>query len=1024
MNDTGHMVLSTTNHKNMRIKQVLITFFLFLGLYNVQLIAQKNEIRIFQDKNFSAMPEYNADDVAKLFKSQAYSFSTINHRQLEKLEYPETRLLLLPYLKGNFSATALQAMIRFHEDGGGLFFIGDLPNKDKWYPLRNMQSPEFHLTRAGGGIRVEGLTEEGKKILKKIPSLDFFKNRTISSIRVTAYPPDITHNLIQNNSDAWALYPVIAVERKCDKFFGARLGVLGSNGGEPRENVDGAYHMEWEWDPGMLSRDWIGCDTLILNLAKWIYNTPDLAGSIDLIPVHKGKSGDKIILRFRNLSSEDIILKNIVLKDVQNSTMLLRLEELIIPGGSVISAAELDSPKNFGYFNYVLNGELNGEIVEFASAKEYVIPDDAADFQGYGYSTYWAFQKPEISEPFKYFTRQMKGMGLQYVRANIPWEDVEPEPGIYDWRIPTEMLEFAEEVDLPLAFWMFATTRGSGLGDGGVPWWSLKEPAIDRDGNKGFHPTLWSPFYRKHYFGMIDEFTKQFASSDYLMKFVLDFGNSDFPYGYNYYVNPPHLFDYSAYEKEAFSRYLRNNLDFTLPEVSLLYKKTFEDWNEVSVPYIEEVDAWRIYLNFRRWSVQNGMQTVAEICKKNAPEKLPKDLPGHGLGSISDLSASWYDVKARHWNEEKKFDHKYTELHNSGQEWGGEPWQVGGTYKEFDDALYGSLRYNSNYFSIPAPDISADQEGIAKVGFIRRTIMGAEQTPAEIAILDMIKWNDYQSSALVGARMDQRVDLLGQAHRFDFSCYKLLVLPNDELRSSIGTVTTGGSILPIDEQWYWLLRESVEKGLTIVVFPNTCLEGRTPIPLSFLREVMQINDVEYGERELRKVIYSGKFGGGSVEGKAVSVKASGEVLLKDDNGEAVLVRREFGKGAILLAGWDNQEDSFDGKLNYFEQENIGNHTLIRLASSMDLMPKEIVSEQLNILKALVRRNNKEYLLLYSHVKDNLEQEFKVKLHSPSSEAYDLATGELFPVKDLGKGWYSINLSIYPRVGRYLSFHDR
>ena len=79
--------------------------------------------------------------------------STINHLQLEDISFPETKVLILPYVKGNFSDEALQGMIRFHEEGGALFFIGDLPNKDKWSPLRNMQSSDFYLTRGGGSIR-------------------------------------------------------------------------------------------------------------------------------------------------------------------------------------------------------------------------------------------------------------------------------------------------------------------------------------------------------------------------------------------------------------------------------------------------------------------------------------------------------------------------------------------------------------------------------------------------------------------------------------------------------------------------------------------------------------------------------------------------------------------------------------------------------------------------------------------------------------------------------------------------------
>ena len=278
------------------------TFIIILILCTTQILASTQDIKIFKDKDFTAMPEYNADDVITVFKTQNQLVSIINHKQLESLDYPETRLLLIPYINGNFSELALRKMIEYHEKGGGLFFIGDLPNKDKWYPFRNMQSSEFYLTRASDEIRVEGLTEKGIEIINALPDQKYFNGRSIPVIRVTAYPPDVTHNLIQNNSDAWALPPVIAVERKCEKFFGARLCVYGFNGGEPRENVDGAYQMEWTRDPGMLTRNWSGCDTLIRKMSEWIYNTPDIAGAIDVTPVHKANNDDKIKIRFRNLS--------------------------------------------------------------------------------------------------------------------------------------------------------------------------------------------------------------------------------------------------------------------------------------------------------------------------------------------------------------------------------------------------------------------------------------------------------------------------------------------------------------------------------------------------------------------------------------------------------------------------------------------------------------------------------------------------------------------------------------------------
>ena len=92
--------------------------------------------------------------------------------------------------------------------------------------------------------------------------------------------------------------------------------------------------------------------------------------------------------------------------------------------------------------------------------------------------------------------------------------------------------------------------------------------------------------------------------------------------------------------------------------------------------------------------------------------------------------------------------------------------------------------------------------------------------------------------------------------------------------------------------------------------------------------------------------------------------------------------------------------------------------------ALGLDPLEIRSDELNIYKALVRRDNKEYFLLHTDLEKAVTQEFKIRLNTPTDEGYDLATGETFPVKDIGGGWYSITLTVKPRTGRYISFHDR
>lgn len=983
-------------------------------------------IKIFKDEAFKAMPEYHADDVAQLFLSEKIAFSVINHQGIENLSRNDCDVLVVPYIDGAFSPKTLQSLLTFHSAGGSLFFLGDLPHRERWYPIRNMNAFDFHLTRCYDDIsistdkpEIQGLTKKGKEILGELEDFDFIKGRNIPALRITAFPPDEAFPLlaIYSHSHANTSSAVMVSERKCRKFLGAKFAIIGFNGGEPRENVAGVYQQDWTYDPGLLTREWKGINPMVLKLLKWL-QPAEIAGAIDADSVADGGKVNPMTINIRNLGKTPKKIENIQLK--KNGKVIFENTVELAPGEVANFAIPSEAPA-FGIYNY----ELIANSANLATFTERILPQYPDIYnvdKGYGFSTYWSFQEPKITEEFKFFCHEMKRRGCSYLRANIPWEDVEPEPGIYDWSIPDQMLEFAESENITLQFWMFPTTRASGLGDIGVPEWSLKEPAIDKDGNPGFFPSIWSPFYRKHYFGMLTEFTKRYADNPNLSRFVLDFGNSDFPYGYYYYVNDTTLFDYSEHERKAFANYLRNELDWNLSKVNNLYSANFADFAQVPVPYAEQIEPYRIYLDFRTWSIRQGINTVHEIIRTNAPEKLPPDLPGHGLGSIADISAAFYEAKKRHWLEEKKFDTKYTEMHNAGLEWGGEAWQVGGTYRQYDDALFGSLRYNASYNSIPGADLGLYGDDIAKIGFIRKSIMGAARKSPELAVFDRITWHDQRALSHVGVRMDFPVDLICAKHRYDFSCYKLMTMPDSDYNDRTSTGGGGGMLVPTDEHWYWLMRESIEKGLNLVIYPKTCEIRRTGVQRTFLRHILELEDVKYGEKSERTVEFPETFGGGTLSGKASEVIANGEVLLTDTDGKPVLIQQKYGKGSILLAGWDTSEGSLDPDIHDEFTEYLTNHTLLKLCTYFDIRPTEIDTGNLYVFKEMLHKNNDDFLLLFSHNLKKITGNIKVRLTKNSTMAMDLATGEKFPIKKLSSAWYEFSIDLIPRQGRYLTFY--
>jgi len=989
-----------------------------------------SQIGIFRDGDFKALDDYNADDLEKLFQSENREYEILSHSDIEGLSRKECDILLLPYVRGNFSDRALNALLEFHSAGGSLFFLGDLPNRDKWYPLKNMQASLFHLTRCYDDFNIsadrpglKGLTPKGVEILGELRDFDFIADKTFPGLRITAFPPDETHPLlrVRSSSHTEMSSAIVAVDRKCDKFLGARFAQIGFIGGEPRENVDGAYQMEWSYDPGLLTREWKGIDAVVSKLVAWL-EPQALAAAINALPVSReGSDQGAVSIRLKNPSAGKRTIDKLVLRENN--------KEAFVANGTVLEAGEsmelicIDHPRAFGIHRYELLAERGGETVKLTEFIERVFPADAATRAGYGFSTYWAFQAPRVTDEFKYFCREMLGRGCMYIRVNVPWEDVEPAPGEYDWSITDQFLEFSEQEGFLLQFWMFPTTRGSGLADGGVPWWSLKEPAIDRDGNKGFFPSIWSPFYRERYFSMLKAFTSRYADAEKLSRFILDFGNSDFPYGYYYYGGDASLFDYSEFERRAFAKYLKEELGWNIETVNRLYGTEFASFDEVPVPFPDQGDAYRTYLDFRPWSIGVGIQEVWNIVRKNAPDKLPSDPPGHGLGSIADISTYFYEAKAKHWTEERKFDAKYTEAHNAGREWGGEAWQVGGEYRQYDEALFQSVRLNATYHSIPGADLGAFGDDIARIGFIRRTIMGAERRHPELAVFDRIGWNEFRSLNHVASRFDFPVDLIYAKHRYDFSCYKLMALPDCDFNDRTTTGGGGGMLVPSDEYWYWLLLESVQKGLNLLVFPHTCEVGSSSIQRTFLRQVFGLIDVSYGDRKQMTVEFPRSFGGGTLSGCASAVVSDGDVLLRSAEGEPVLIQRRLGKGSVLLAGYDTSDDSLDPDTNYEEVERLNVHTLLNLSRHLGIGASEFETDNLFVYKEMVHRNDKDYFLMFSHIKRSLTQMVRVRLGKPSSAACDIATGEEFPLTDAGDNWYEFEIELRTREGRYLSFHD-
>ena len=941
-------------------------------------------VAILEDPAISPLATYTADDVRRALEKSGRGWVNIGREELAALDRCVADVLVLPYQDGELGAAALAGLVHFHEQGGGLLFLGDTPHAGKSYPYRNSQGTELRLTRARDALTIRGLTPRGREILGDLPDMEKMLGRQMAGVRISAFAPDECHNLLVCEAGFKKLSPIVLIERRHPRFLGAKAAVVGFDGGEPRENLTGVCDLPWTFEPGLLTRDWAGADVMVARLVEAV--TPDAVGvAIEMDPVVTAGEERPV---------------HAVVRDMSDPAKIARVA---LPVGPAPAGPQIVSHE-------VAAG---GRLVRAERTRFGCLPGEPPPLS-FGFSVYRVFPDNRVDEAYRDFIRTTAKLGMQYVRMNLDWEALEPEPGKYCWDTPDQLLEVAAQENLPAMFWMFPTARGSGLSDAGVPAWTLREPSIDRHGKPGNFPCIWSPFYRERYFALLDALTKRYAGDPRLFRFAFDFGNSDFAYSYHYYGDRADLFDYSPHEQRAFARWLEQN-KFPLDELSRRWGRDFKTYADVPVPFSEQTEAWMIYEQFRIWGVHEGIKEAVDVIRRNAPSKLPPDPPGHGLGSIADIGTYLYNAMGRHWEQLEKHDPALVEVHNAGRQWGGEAWQVGGTYADYDDAVFHSIRLEAGYNSIPGPDLGVYENDIGRIAMLRRSLAGSKRLQPRVAIMDRMAWNDWSSLAQVGVRLDQPVDLVSRTCRYDYSEYDLLVLPPDEVvQSGRGP----SSLLPLDEDYYREVLAAVEKGLRVVVFPRTGLGD----PLNPMRRIWGLEDVAYGAREKRAITYPESWGGGSVSGaaRAVNAESGDEVLLRDAQGAPVVVFRPHGKGGFILAGYDAEPDSLDGDWRYDRAESLDEHTLVRLLKHLGIAGGRLRTGEAGCYKEYMFRGERDVILLYSHQDKPLSLDVRFRPRMTPRRVFDLAFGQEYEVTpDADDGWFRLRATLEPRRGYYL-----
>ena len=142
------------------------------------------KLAVLQSAGFLPIPEFTAEDVRGVMVAMGQPCLTIDETILETLDRTQVDTLILPYVRGNFSERAMAGLLLFQSAGGSLLFLGDLPNHDAWFPLRNMESWRLNLTRCNDGMCITGLTPFGQELLGNLPGLEAMSGKSFLLVRL------------------------------------------------------------------------------------------------------------------------------------------------------------------------------------------------------------------------------------------------------------------------------------------------------------------------------------------------------------------------------------------------------------------------------------------------------------------------------------------------------------------------------------------------------------------------------------------------------------------------------------------------------------------------------------------------------------------------------------------------------------------------------------------------------------------------------------------------------------------------
>ena len=781
------------------------------------------------------------------------------------------------------SPELLAALAAFQQAGGGLLFIGDVPH-DGPGQLQDLQLARCPTALLGVPLR---LTPAGTEAAAG--AADVAEAICGQPIVIRGYPPD----RLTAWADAGPLARGVAgvIVRRSWALLGSRAGVLGVAAGGGQPALRGP-------DRGM--------ELLVAGLAAAVRPAP-LVATIAAQGLARVGAETDVSVYIRNNSRQPVPTVEVVLRLQEPQQRQLLKERLVnLQPGEARALRGAVQPSAPGAWRLTAAATApQATATDAHTIWAHAATPGAEEVCAFGLRRFDFGGNGPVA--YSSILSALGAAGAGRHQVAVPWAQLEPEPGQYQFGVVDDILTAAAaqgaSVDLEIAPEP-RTTPDDPLA---IPQWALRSPAVDAAGRPGAFPALAGEDYQARCGRLAEILATRYWNARGLASLSLDLCLARQPYAYDAGADAPWRFDYSVEERAAFGRYLRETAQFSLTDLVPLWDGPLPTWDEVCPPTPEQATAWGLYEEFRLGRIRDLTAALHEALPPQS-----RQLPlGQLFGPPFYGCAAWF-AEARvapqvRWRSAAEAARLSLVTEAGAPRVTIETPPAETTAGGGAAATFAALRCGAPTVLWAQAEEGVDAEELSRLGFVLATCRGAARPAAQVGAVSWEASPEPSAQlAWLAACLDEPCDLIAPSEEGRWPNWRLALLCPAEHR--LGPERCGLRLM--SRSFVQGARDYVQRGGRLALFACNDAEDPALPGRPTLRSVLGLEALRYsalGRTEVR-LGSAGRptEGAGAAAAPtwdALAVEGvQGTTLATTADGRPVVVSVPLGLGQVILVG--------------------------------------------------------------------------------------------------------------------------